>query len=59
MYKGPMGKAKRGKIEGGKWGWVGQEKVVVEKRRQLYLKNNNKKNLTYTHTLFYITLFMK
>ena len=46
MDKGPMGKAKGDRIEGGRWdvGWVGWEKVVVGKQTQLYL-NNNKKNI--------------
>ena len=43
MYKGPIHKAKGGKIEGGRWGWVGQGKVVAGKWRQLYLNNNKKK----------------
>ena len=30
-------------IEGGTWAWVGQEKVVVGKWRQLYLNINKKK----------------
>ena len=41
--KGPMDKAKGGRIEGQRWVWVGQGKVVVEKWRQLYLNNNFKK----------------
>ena len=48
MYKGPMDKAKVGKwgrIEGGRWGWVGWGKVVVEKWRQLYSNINFKKVL--------------
>ena len=28
-HKGPLDKAKGGRIEGGRWGWVGQGKVVV------------------------------
>ena len=28
-------------IKGGRWGWVGQRKVMVGKWRQLYLNNNN------------------
>ena len=32
-----MDKAKWGKIEGGRWGWVRPEKVVMGKWRQLYL----------------------
>ena len=31
MYKGPMDKPKAGRIEGGKWRWVGQETVVMGK----------------------------
>ena len=33
---------KAGGIEGGRWVWVGQGKVVVGKWRQLYLKINKK-----------------
>ena len=29
-----------GRIKGGRWGWVGQRKVVAGKWRQLYLNNN-------------------
>ena len=29
MYKGPTDKAKVGRIEGGRWGWVGKGRVVV------------------------------
>ena len=29
-----------GRIEGGRWGWVGQGKVVAGEWRQLYLNNN-------------------
>ena len=32
----------RGRIEGGRWSWVGQGKVIVGKWRQLY-SNINKK----------------
>ena len=37
---GPWTKPKWGRIEGGRWGWVGWEKEVVGKWRQLYSKNN-------------------
>ena len=43
--KDPWTKPKGDRIEGGRWGWVGQGKVVAAKRRQLYL-NNNKKNMS-------------
>ena len=33
-------KPKGGRIEGGRWGWVGWGKVVVGKWRQLYLNIN-------------------
>ena len=36
-------KKRRGRIEGGRWGWVGQRRVLAGKCRQLYLNNNNKK----------------
>ena len=39
-----MDKAKGGRIEGGKWGWVGQRWVKGGKWRQLYLNNNKKVN---------------
>ena len=32
----PMG----GRIEGGRWEWVGHEKVVVGKWRELYFNNH-------------------
>ena len=38
--KDPWTKLKKGSIEGGKWGWVRQGKVVVEKWRQLYANIN-------------------
>ena len=42
-------KSKGGRIEGGRWGWVGQGIVVVGKWRQLYLNTNktiiNTKNI--------------
>ena len=41
--KDPWTKPKGGRIEGGRWGWVGWEKVVAGKWRQLYLNNNKKK----------------
>ena len=44
-YKGPMDKAKGGRIEGGRWGWVGQEKVVMgkgENHIQTLIKNGKK-----------------
>ena len=28
MYKGPMNNNGRGRIEGERWGWVGQRRVV-------------------------------
>ena len=38
--KGTRTKAKGGRIEGGRWGWVEQEGVVVVRKwRQLYLNN--------------------
>ena len=42
MYKGHTDKAKGGRIEGGRWGWLGQRGVVRGKCRQLYLNNNKK-----------------
>ena len=30
-------------FEGGRWGWVGQGKVVARKWRQLFLDNNKKR----------------
>ena len=42
MYKGHMDKAKEGRMEDGRQGWVGQGKVVERKWRQLYLNNNKK-----------------
>ena len=42
--KDPWAKPKGGNIEGGRWEWVGQRKVVVGKWRQLYLINNKNKN---------------
>ena len=41
IYKGPMDKAKEGRIKGGRQGWVGQRGVVRGKWKQLYLDNNN------------------
>ena len=35
-------KPKGGRIEGGRWGWVGWEGVVGRKWRQLYSNNNEK-----------------
>ena len=43
MYKGHMDKAKGGRIEGGRQGWMERGEVVGGKWTQLYL-NNNKKN---------------
>ena len=46
VYKGPMKKAKeRGRIEDGRYGWVGWGRVVVGKWRQLYLNNNKNKKI--------------
>ena len=39
MYEGHMDKVKGGRIEDGRWEWVGREGVVGAKWRQLYLKN--------------------
>ena len=39
-------KPKGGRIEGGRWGWVGQQGVVGGKWRQLYLNNNKKSMLS-------------
>ena len=41
--KDPWTKPKRGRIEGGRWAWVGWGKVVAGNRRKLYLNNNKKK----------------
>ena len=38
--KDPWVKPKEGRIEGGRWVWVGWGKVVAGKWRQLYLNNN-------------------
>ena len=35
--------SRRGRIEGGRWEWVGWRKVVAGKWRQLCLNNNKKK----------------
>ena len=43
--KDPWTKPKWGRIEGGRWGWVGWGKVVAGKWRQLYFNNNLKKNI--------------
>ena len=43
MNEGLMDGAKGGGIEGGRWVWVGQRKVVVGKWRQLYLNINKKR----------------
>ena len=40
MCKEPMDKPKGVRIEGGRWGSVGQGKVVVGKWRQLFLNIN-------------------
>ena len=42
--KDPWTKPKGGRIEGRRWGWVGQGDVVVEKWRQVYLNNKKIKN---------------
>ena len=39
----PWTKPKQGRTECGRWGWVGQGKVVMEKWRQLYSNTNKKK----------------
>ena len=36
-------KPKWGKIEGGRWGWLGKGGMVGGKWRQLYLNNNKKR----------------
>ena len=41
--KEPLTKSKRGRIEDGRWGWLGRGKVVMGSWRQLYLNNNKKK----------------
>ena len=38
--KDPWRKSKGVRIQGGRWGWVGQGKVVAGKWSQLYLNNN-------------------
>ena len=45
--RNPWAKSKDGRIEGGRWGWmgwgrVGWQKVVVGKRRWLYVNNDKK-----------------
>ena len=42
----PMG----GGIEGGRWVWVGQRKVVVGTWRQLYLDTNKKRGRSATRS---------
>ena len=42
MCKEPMDKPKGVRIEGGRWGSVGQGRAVGGKWRQLYLNNNKK-----------------
>ena len=46
--KDPWTKSKGGRIEGGRWGWVGQGRVVEGKWRQLYLNNNKKRKKSKT-----------
>ena len=41
--KDPWTKPKGGRIEGGRWGWLGWRGVVWGKWRQLYLNINKKK----------------
>ena len=41
--KDPWTKPKGGRIQGGRWGWVGQGTVVAGKWRQRYLNNSKKK----------------
>ena len=59
MYKGHMGKTKRGRIKGGNWGWLGCGGEVWEKWRPLYLNNNKKKRIVLgkgkAQELIYIT----
>ena len=43
VYKGPMDKAKGGRFEHRRQGWVGQGHVVGGKLRQLYLDNSKKR----------------
>ena len=38
MYKGQMDKAKGGRIEGGRWGWVGQAGVEEGKMEPTVLE---------------------
>ena len=45
MYKGHMDKAKAGRIEGGRWGWLGWGGWWGGKWRQLYLNNNKKSKI--------------
>ena len=42
MYKGHMDKAKGGRIEGGRWWWMGHASVVGWKWRQLCFNNDEK-----------------
>ena len=55
-YKGPLDKdnGDRGRIECGRWEWVGQGRVVWVKWRQLYLNNKRKKKIFSTY-LFLIS----
>ena len=53
--KDPWTKPKRGRIESGRWGWVGWGKVVVGKWRQLYLNNNNRRYLERREIYFSFT----
>ena len=41
--KDPWTEPKGLRIEGRRWGWVGQGRAVAGKWRQLYLNNNKKK----------------
>ena len=54
MCIGPMDKPNWGRIEGGKWEWVGQGKVVEGKWRQLYLNKNKRKKKRKISLLFTI-----
>ena len=43
FIKDPRAKPKEGRIESGRWRWVGRGRVVERKWRQMYSNNNNKK----------------
>ena len=59
MYKGHMDKAKGGRIEGERWGWLGCGGVVEGKGIQLYLNNNKKRKKFYSFNNIKKEMFLK